>query len=387
MKDWKSLDPKLLNDYNGRRLQEAPFLDILERHFPEYSWNQISRYPHRAPHPDQRIYLDRWVSACLAHVATHDLLLQIDYKLFSRLPGGATILTFHNGSPRAVFHHAYPECPARSVKGSYDGAGKQRLFIDDFIVRFFSGVSKQAHLTEMTNKQLLEFPGGHRIMFLHGNSPQSFFSHVYPELVPRYRTVSHGFWKDSEKTALMHNLIKAFKLRRMSDWCRLSLEQCSMVFGNHVHKKNMVQLLERWYPEEGAWGLRLFEKARKRAKQKFLGLKLVELFKNEVLFEDFVVKDGLRTYVFDFYMPNRKLVIEYQGEQHYYSVLKWVPLEQQQIRDKEKKAICDNNHIQLVEIPYWWDWTLLSLSQIISSHLENAPSDSYPLNECYQLPH
>lgn len=59
---------------------------------------------------------------------------------------------------------------------------------------------------------------------------------------------------------------------------------------------------------------------------------------------------------FDFYLDDFNICIEYQGEQHYYAV-DWFggekQLKKQQKYDEIKRKFCDENHIKLIEIPYW----------------------------------
>jgi hypothetical protein len=63
----------------------------------------------------------------------------------------------------------------------------------------------------------------------------------------------------------------------------------------------------------------------------------------------------------DIYLPQIKLAFEYQGEQHFYDIhflgSKW----SQQQRDNEKKQLCIENGITLIEVPYWWDFEKESL--------------------------
>ena len=54
---------------------------------------------------------------------------------------------------------------------------------------------------------------------------------------------------------------------------------------------------------------------------------------------------------FDFYLPEYKTVIEYQGEWHYFDFKG--QLETQQKRDKIKREWCVKNQITEIEIPYW----------------------------------
>lgn len=55
---------------------------------------------------------------------------------------------------------------------------------------------------------------------------------------------------------------------------------------------------------------------------------------------------------FDFYLPTLNTAIEYQGQQHYWSVF-GSDLEKQKAHDKLKKDYCATHSIQLIEIPYW----------------------------------
>lgn len=61
---------------------------------------------------------------------------------------------------------------------------------------------------------------------------------------------------------------------------------------------------------------------------------------------------------FDFYLPNHNILIEYDGEQHYYdrgykTGMFRDTLEYTQMHDKIKTDYCINNNIKLIRIPYW----------------------------------
>ena len=58
---------------------------------------------------------------------------------------------------------------------------------------------------------------------------------------------------------------------------------------------------------------------------------------------------------FDFYIADKNLAIEYQGEQHYHPVKRFGGAESlaaQKRRDKIKREYCAENGIRLLEIPY-----------------------------------
>jgi hypothetical protein len=61
---------------------------------------------------------------------------------------------------------------------------------------------------------------------------------------------------------------------------------------------------------------------------------------------------------FDFYLPNERICIEYNGQQHYKSCDIFggeEGFEKQQIRDNIKRQYCKDNGIKLIEIPYTYD--------------------------------
>eukprot|EP01124_Arcella_intermedia_P001665 TRINITY_DN1090_c0_g2_i2.p1 TRINITY_DN1090_c0_g2~~TRINITY_DN1090_c0_g2_i2.p1 ORF type:complete len:189 (+),score=39.99 TRINITY_DN1090_c0_g2_i2:2-568(+) len=165
-------------------------------------------------------------------------------------------------------------------------------------------------------------------------SPQALFMGVYEEFFPVFKKVSQGYWNDFPKNTLLQKLTKAYSIRSQVDWYRLSMAQVTAVNGKIVPKKKMICLLEFSYPEEEWDHFKFSERINKRARQRFLGMRLVEVFKKEVILENHVVRSGQQMYVFDFYVPGVHLAIEYQGEQHYYSIMNWMPCDQQKCTEE-----------------------------------------------------
>lgn len=82
------------------------------------------------------------------------------------------------------------------------------------------------------------------------------------------------------------------------------------------------------------------------------------LTQNKIEFEEQKTFDGCKykqLLLFDFYLPQYNLCIEYQGRQHYKSE-NWYggekDFELRQIRDNIKREFCKNNNIDLLEIKY-----------------------------------
>lgn len=90
---------------------------------------------------------------------------------------------------------------------------------------------------------------------------------------------------------------------------------------------------------------------------------------------EYTIFIGDNYYRFDFYLPQYNLFIEYDGEQHYkpvrYCTQSDDEVEQNfkrtQEHDKIKNEYCENNHINLLRIPYW---EKENIEMIISNHLQ-----------------
>lgn len=75
---------------------------------------------------------------------------------------------------------------------------------------------------------------------------------------------------------------------------------------------------------------------------------------------------------FDFYLPEYNTCIEYQGEFHY-NILKGITseeiLESQKNRDKIKREFCNENNIELIEIPYW---EFKNIESLLNEYIRNC---------------
>ena len=73
----------------------------------------------------------------------------------------------------------------------------------------------------------------------------------------------------------------------------------------------------------------------------------------------------------DIYLPKEKLAFEYQGEAHYMDIYALGNRWRQKQRDEEKRQICLENGITLIEVPYWWNWERSSLIGTIRRRRQN----------------
>jgi len=82
------------------------------------------------------------------------------------------------------------------------------------------------------------------------------------------------------------------------------------------------------------------------------------LEKNNINFEyqKVISKNKKIKFIFDFYLPEQNIAIEYDGEPHYKAVKYYggeKGLKERQNRDKLKNQYCKENNIKLIRIPYW----------------------------------
>ena len=91
-----------------------------------------------------------------------------------------------------------------------------------------------------------------------------------------------------------------------------------------------------------------------------IGEKLVELVlvENNIVFETQKKFDNLKlksNLSYDFYLPEYKVLIEYQGEQHYKPIKYFggnEAFQKQQVIDNKKREYAKDNGLTLIEIPY-----------------------------------
>jgi hypothetical protein len=60
----------------------------------------------------------------------------------------------------------------------------------------------------------------------------------------------------------------------------------------------------------------------------------------------------------DIYIPSLSLALEFNGSQHYLESQLFGSLDIQRSRDVDKRIMCNLLGITLLEIPYWWDYSL-----------------------------
>lgn len=80
---------------------------------------------------------------------------------------------------------------------------------------------------------------------------------------------------------------------------------------------------------------------------------------------------NIRKLKYDFYLPQYNLIIEVNGQQHYYEQKDFtLSLEEQIKRDEYKKAYCLSKGIKYIQIPFWYIYNKNTYKTIIDKSLK-----------------
>jgi len=210
----------------------------------------------------------------------------------------------------------------------------------------------------------------------YGNSLVVALTTLYPDTnwqLWRFSKVPRLFWND-ERNIRNYFLWVANELQvcKMSDWYEISTQQIYYLKGIRLLQKNggLLSLLPRVFPHFDWDRERLAQATKINKAQLLLYRKTQQIFPSfqaELNFnfseiattlDDHFIK---KSFELDVYLPELSLSLEYQGRQHYHWHFVFGSPSEQQAKDGQKKLACICHGITLVEIPYWWDQTTISL--------------------------
>merc|ERR1711963_222383 len=152
----------------------------------------------------------------------------------------------------------------------------------------------------------------------------------------------------------MERLREQYRIASEEDWYRLSLKQIRAAGGSGAlkhHGHSPRQLLQVAYPEEN-WSRTKAARRDKRSVQRWMFLKIQELFPGRELIEDFfcaeLARDSGQVAQFDVYIPSLRAAFEFHGIHHYQDLPAFGQVDMYQGRDQEKEALCSEHEIALV---------------------------------------
>jgi hypothetical protein len=186
-------------------------------------------------------------------------------------------------------------------------------------------------------------------------------------------------WKCASSTKrFLEDAGEALGVTDLSSWYRVSRFQLSKKGGRSLLYKfpSLGFALKFAYPDY-PWDMSKFSLRSKKSDQLWLATLMRKLLPDVRIVEDYrghpslKRKETNRSCELDIWIEEHNLALEYQGPQHFNEIpgSGFRDFEDQQRRDIEKKTICIESGITLVQIPYWWDGTIESLSSTLHQYL------------------
>jgi hypothetical protein len=132
------------------------------------------------------------------------------------------------------------------------------------------------------------------------------------------------------------------------------------------HAGGLFNAVKKHYPQH-KWDMNRWKQSVASKSQRYLFKMLKKLLGNrtEIYFNqplDFLrYKDTGQIMTADIWIPEHRIVVEYQGSQHYVPCF-YKDFEYQVVKDHERMMACKEANVTLILIPYWWDYKMNSLA-------------------------
>ena len=351
VEDWSQIDRKTLIKEGGSHLlrkYKNNFLSLLQTCFPERNF-QFFRLQKLSPHslstiPQQREYITRHILPKLKITKNEDWYKVSSKEFKNSAPSARTILSLYSDRLFLMLRSVFPEYQWDLFQFP-KGKKEEYWEVDENVSRFLSHV-KEKYLIEKKEDwfriSLSQLNGDKAISLI------SFFNR------------------------------KLTFLKKLSN-----LQNNTSILSHenqfHKSKNGLYSVLKLKYPHED-WDHLSFNNSVKKAKQRWLYICLRRIFDKVLIHEEFIYpispldlkRYNLEMITFDIFIPSFQIALEYHGEHHYQEIPSFIPFELESSLDDEKKRIAEEQQVDLIVIPYWWNNTISSL---VTSIL--TPSRSY----------
>eukprot|EP01114_Cavostelium_apophysatum_P005470 TRINITY_DN1649_c1_g4_i2.p1 TRINITY_DN1649_c1_g4~~TRINITY_DN1649_c1_g4_i2.p1 ORF type:complete len:470 (+),score=99.43 TRINITY_DN1649_c1_g4_i2:214-1623(+) len=379
--------------------------DILKRYgslhqslkflYPEYDWRFWKFAIHNSSEfwrqtKNQRLFLD-------------DAFVELKLKSWEQwydvkrrditLLGGKPLLLLHKNSLPRTLLSVYPEHKWQLWRFKHEVAPNGFWSDKRNQLDFFENLKKEMNIKEWEDWYKISYKdiydrGGHGLMVYYNCSPLRALQAVYPQydfqqFPPR---AAVGYWRDlNRQRELMNEIGEKLNIRTWSDWYGVQTNHVAQCGGQPILKlygTSLAAALKSIFPEY-AWR---FEQTPQKKSEwwknnaKFLGkahLRMYEILQSEIFGEvsdvfvnylhpSFTFTESKNPMEFDVFIPSLKLCFEYHGEQHFSGAED--ELLQRQRNKEEKRSMCRQHDITMIEIPYWWNGTKEQLLATIKKY-------------------
>ena len=258
--------------------------------------------------------------------------------------------------------------------GFWNTVQNHKIFMDHLYEHL--GFESMDAWYQLRAKDIRDFGGSFLLTKYYSNSPSKLLQYVYPEHrwdIWRFPRVPNGTWEQMSRDKwreLILWLSERLKIQNLDGWYRVSFPQIAkLVSGVPFERFSLQEILVGAFPDH-PWEISKLQNRRGtiKASQRVLFSVLKDIFPTSKIFEDYPLLYKSKTIELDVYLPEENLAFEYHGQQHYVDIYemgsRWI----QRQRDEEKRKICKESNITLVEVPYWWDFEESSLRATLLEH-------------------
>ena len=303
---------------------------------------------------------------------------KISTKLF-RKEGGGGVLAKYNNSIFQTLSNLYPdydfklENRPRYSYSYWKNLDNQRNYLLELGKKLQLKTMKDWHNVKT---QVLVENRGTRLLQLYNYSIFNMMRVLFPEYEWKETGLNRlpsNYWKKEENLKEFIEQVRVqFRVKKPTDWYLISQSQIRRLGkgGNIRHHGGLYFALKKLFPDI-PWDEKELNNRSKRATQHEIFTLLKEMMPQYDIYEDYThpniyYQDTSQFVIFDIFVANLNLVIEYQGEHHYTEIPAKGPLHLFELKDEEKSMLCNQHSIQLVVVPYWIDISISSLSELIN---------------------
>lgn len=269
--------------------------------------------------------------------------------------GGMTLLGYYGDLPSAL-RCVYPE---------QQWLSPERLYFESLATRL--KVQRQEDWYQIAVELVRECDGTTIL-----SSNKNLFNALqisYPEFewYPwLFLHTAHNVWNEKEtQRRCVDWLAEKLGVEIPEHWYDVTIQMVKELGGGGLvahHEGSLMKALQSAYPEyqwNALWKL--------SEGQGYVGRFLKTFLKFDILINHKLWSPQSKSKIeLDVYIPELELAFEYQGVQHHQPIHYGPRLFiKQQERDNEKKELCKSLGITLIDVPYWWDNSSITLLSTI----------------------
>eukprot|EP01118_Nematostelium_gracile_P014074 TRINITY_DN5417_c0_g1_i1.p1 TRINITY_DN5417_c0_g1~~TRINITY_DN5417_c0_g1_i1.p1 ORF type:complete len:333 (+),score=55.76 TRINITY_DN5417_c0_g1_i1:286-1284(+) len=190
----------------------------------------------------------------------------------------------------------------------------------------------------------------------------------------KFKQTPMGYWDTmNDKAEYFKWLENELGIRNMEDWYRISLKHIQSVSNTLLFEKQggIHRVLRKHYPEI-KWDVDKLRSQKSQKSSQWRLLRAVEtIFPTANVIEDYKTlnaNENKSTLELDVYIDQFSIGFEYQGQHHFRETFVFGKKKDTENRDKFKLGVCKSIGITLIQVPFWWDYSVHSLVGTILCH-------------------